>query len=161
MCKVWWSLEVKHPRTSMTFKRFALKCTCVSWCVLQDLRVHFGWNGCEGFLKFILVFLVWNVREKLPKPTKGYLRRTPLLAKKLSKPAQPTRGNEQTIGPLMPRRWGRRFTISERILIFQSLASNTINGFQYGPSMDRRPVNGNCLWHLQFSAGTQPAQGHF
>ena len=58
------------------------------------------------------IYLGWKHQGKAPQgPTEGSLRRTQLVAKKLSKPAQPMKDNRRLVGESTPRHLGHRMTL--------------------------------------------------
>ena len=72
MCQVSWSLEVKHPRTSMTFERFALKWLCVYACSVEFYVFVLDENHVVGPKLVCEHIWVGNVRVRLHiGPTRG------------------------------------------------------------------------------------------
>ena len=61
-------LDIKCPRTSMTFERYALKWLCVSRCVESSFTCLFSMIFILEVLKsYTIVFVFGNVLEIIPK----------------------------------------------------------------------------------------------
>ena len=88
-CQALWSLEVKRPRTSMTFESVALKWACVSRHV---------------FLSFTCLFWV-KLWSKISKDHSRVLEEGPKVVLRLSKVAPNYWGNRRLVGQSTTHRW--------------------------------------------------------
>ena len=137
--KILWSLEVKYPRTSMTFERFALKRPCVSWHVLSSFtclfRIKFMWEVLNSYTN---IFKFETSEQTSLRTIQGSLRKDPSRVPKLSKTSPTYGGNRRPVGGHLGV---GDSNISTR-LIRKPWTNRTVRWLSYGSSIAIR------LWGL-------------
>ena len=77
-------LQVKHPRTSMTFNRFVLKRHCVPWNVSSSFMCSFWMKFiCQVLKSYKIIFRLKTSGRKSPRTNQGSFRKDSCLEPKV------------------------------------------------------------------------------